>query len=439
MKRLLAVSILICALCGSAPAQEYRGDGGGNEIVITAQSTLGDYLGYAALHNPDLQAAFERWRAAVEAVPQARAFPDPRFTFSYYIQEVETRVGPQRRSAALTMTFPWLGKLASRGDAAAGRADAAEQRYEAAKLALFYRVKQAYYEYYYLARAEETAEENVRLLTDLQEVTLAAYASAKGSYANAIKAQVELAKLEDLLRSLQDRRGPAVARLNAELNRPPDAALSPPARIDDEDAVFTDEEIRAWFRENPELKAAGYDAESRKAEWSLAKKQPLPDFMLGLSVIDTGPARMPGVMDSGKDPVVASISFNIPLEIGRYRAEAREKQAQYLAALSTRTGIENRLSAELEAALFGYRDAERKKDLYATSLIPKARQQLDVTRQAFAGAQASFLELIDAQRTLLEFTLTQERARADCAVRLAELEMRVGRELPRAERGNSTE
>ena len=438
MKRILAAAILVLAMCGSAPAQEHPAAGDGSSIVITAESKLGDYLAYAALHNPDLHAAFERWRAAVDAIPQARAFPDPRFTFSYYIQEVETRVGPQRRSAALTMTFPWLGKLKSRGDAASGAAEAAEQRYEAAKLALFYRVKQAYYEYYYLARAEETADENVRLLTYLQDVTLTAYSSGEGSYANAIKAQVELARVEDLLRSLQDKRRPATARLNAELNRPTDAALPPPAKIDDEEAAFTDEELRAWFRENPELKAAGYDAESRRAEWSLAKKQPLPDFMLGLSVIDTGPARMPGIMDSGKDPVVASISFNIPLGIGRYRAEARQKEAQYRAALSMRTGMENRLSAELEAALFGYRDAERKRDLYESSLIPKAQQQLDVMRQAFAGAQASFLELIDAQRTLLEFTLTLERARADRAVRLAELEMRVGKELPRVEREQNT-
>ena len=52
-----------------------------------------DYLTYAALNNPGLEAAFQRWQAAVERVPQVEAMPDPRFTYGYYIEEVETRTG----------------------------------------------------------------------------------------------------------------------------------------------------------------------------------------------------------------------------------------------------------------------------------------------------------------------------------------------------------
>jgi cobalt-zinc-cadmium efflux system outer membrane protein len=433
MKRLLFLVVMVLVFQSRVAAQEGGQRSGGNEIVLTGESTLADYLSYAALHNPGLEAAFERWQAALAVIPQAGALPDPRFTFSYYIQEVETRVGPQQRSLAVSQTFPWLGKLKSRGDAAARAADAAEQRYEAARLDLFYRVKQAYYDYYYLARAVQIAEENVHLLTYLQDVTLTAFASGKGSHADAIKAQIELGKTEDLLRSLQDKQRPAAARLNAELNRPPDAGLPWPEHINDEEAVFSDEQVFAWFHDSPRLKAADFDAESRKAEWSLAKKQIIPDLMLGLSVVNTGPARMPGVEGSGKDPVIASFSLNIPLWFGKYRAEARQKKAQYRVAIDQRTDLENRLTSELEAALFGYRDAERKEDLYGGSLIPKARQHFEATEQAYTGGTASLLDVIDAQRTLLDFSLALERAKVDRAQRLAELEMRVGRELPRVE------
>jgi len=399
---------------------------------LDEESTLDDYLAYAALNNPRLQAAFEQWKAAVQRVPQAKALPDPRFTFSYFIEEVETRVGPQRRTLAITQTFPWLGKLKSRGDAAARAADTAEEQYAAAGFDLFNRVKQAYYEYYYLGRAVKTAEENVQLLTYLQEVALTAYASGTGSHGDVIKAQVELGKAEDLLRSLRDKRRPVMARLNAELNRQPDAVLPWPQVIDDDRAIFTDEQLFTWLQESPRLKAADFAAQSRRAQWTLAKKQAIPDLTLGVKVIDTDPARMPGIADSGKDPVVATFSVNLPLWFGKYRAEAKEKNARYQAALHQRSDLENKLKAQVEAALYGFRDARRKIDLYGESLVPKAELHFEVTQRGFTVGKASFLDLIDAQRTLLEFQLAYERARADREQRLAELEMLIGRELPRA-------
>jgi hypothetical protein len=42
-------------------------------------------LPYAALNNPGLEAAFNRWRAALERAPQASALPDPRFNYGYSI------------------------------------------------------------------------------------------------------------------------------------------------------------------------------------------------------------------------------------------------------------------------------------------------------------------------------------------------------------------
>jgi hypothetical protein len=60
---------------------------------LTGSSGVSDYLAYAALNNAGLQAAFDRWKAALERVPQVKALPDPRFNYRYFIEEVETRVG----------------------------------------------------------------------------------------------------------------------------------------------------------------------------------------------------------------------------------------------------------------------------------------------------------------------------------------------------------
>jgi hypothetical protein len=78
-------------------------------------SGLNEYLAYAALNNPGLEAAFNRWKAALEMVSQARTLPAPRFNYGCFIQEVETRVGPQEQRVGLSQMFPWFGKLRLRG------------------------------------------------------------------------------------------------------------------------------------------------------------------------------------------------------------------------------------------------------------------------------------------------------------------------------------
>ena len=54
----------------------------------------------------------------------------------------------------------------------------------------------------------------------------------------------------------------------------------------------------------------------------------------------------------------------------------------------------------------------------------------DLVRRLLAGQFPFWADLIDAERILLEFQLSNERALADHARGLARLEMLVGRELP---------
>lgn len=112
-----------------------------------------DYLRYAAFNNASLKGSFQSWKAAVEAITQAKSLPDPKFNYGYFIREVETRVGPQRQKFDIMQTFPWFGTIKARTDQAAAKAKAAHKRYEAKRLELFQQVKHAYYEYSYLAKA----------------------------------------------------------------------------------------------------------------------------------------------------------------------------------------------------------------------------------------------------------------------------------------------
>ncbi|MHC4389213.1 MAG: TolC family protein, partial [Planctomycetota bacterium] len=143
---------------------------------------LEDYLRYAALNNAALKASFEQWKAATEEVPQAKSLPDPKFTYSYFIREVETRVGPQRQKFGIMQVFPWFGKIEARTDAAAAKAKAARKRYEAEKLKLFWQVKDAFYEYLYLGSAVEIARQNLELLKHFEDVARTRYMAAAASH-----------------------------------------------------------------------------------------------------------------------------------------------------------------------------------------------------------------------------------------------------------------
>jgi len=393
---------------------------------VSKTSGLNEYLRYAALNNPGLEAAFNRWKAALERVPQVRSLPDPRFTYQYYIEQVETRVGPQRQSVAAAQTFPWFGKLRLRGGIALEAANAERERYELAKLRLFYRVQNAYYELAYLTRAVAIVRENRDLARYIESVARKRYEGDVGTHRDVIRAQVELGKLEDDLRAITDLRGPAAARLNAALNRPVEAELPDPAALPLEKIIATDEQVLQWLGEaSPELKALEHEIAERRHAVDLAKKNYFPDVTVGVTYIDTG---------GGKDPVIAMASINLPIWYGKYRAADREAQARLRAAVLQRTDKENTLGADAKMALYKFRDAGRKIDLYRDMLVPKARQALKATRTAYSSGKASFLDLIDAQRVLLEFQLSHERALTDRAQRLAEIETLVGRKLPREER-----
>jgi len=273
----------------------------------------------------------------------------------------------------------------------------------------------------------------VKLLSYIEDVARMKYKTGEGSYSAVMKAQVELGKLEDRLRSLHDLREPLMAGLNATLNRPAATHVPWPGALEEEAPAFTDEQLSAWLAEgNPELRAIDFTTAKERIAADLAKREYFPDITLGIAVIDTDDASTPGVPESGKDPVVSMLSIDLPIWYGRHRAARREAGERYAAAQQERRDMENRLVTDLKVALYEFRDAGRKIDLYRDTLVIKARQSLEVSQQAFAAGMADFLDLIEAQRTLLEFELAYERALTDRAERLAEIEMLIGREIPRS-------
>lgn len=418
---------LSCLLALPPPRALGAGESAGEEAL----ATLSEYLTEAALNNPELEAAFHAWKAALEQVPQAEALPDPRFTFAYYVRSVETRTGPQRARIALAQSFPWFGKLKLKGDMALEEANAVKAEYDAIKLRIFYEVKKAFYEYGYLAKAVKISRENIELLQYLEGVARARYAVGATPFSDVVRTQVELGKLEDRLKTLEDLRRPIMAKLLAAMNRPVDQELPWPADIPVMVVALTDGEIlRQLPEQNPQIRRLAHLEAREQAESNLAGKEFFPDFTFGLETITTGRAMDPMTPDSGEDPIMASVSINIPLWQGKRQAAVRQAESRKLSAARSKAGVRQKLLSDLQLALYGYRDAQRKVDLFRDTLIPKADEALGVTLEAFQAGTRSSLDLIDVEQTLLEFELAHVRALADQAQSFAELQMLLGQEIP---------
>ncbi len=402
--------------------------------TLHEESSLADCLRFAALHNAELAASFYHWRAAVEKSPQVTALPDPKFTYGYFINEVETRVGAQQQQVQLAQTFPWFGKLDLQGQAADANARAAYQIYESKKTALFHRVRTSYYELYYLRQVIATTNENFELLQQFQEIALQKYRVGQTSQADVIRIEVELGKLEDHLRRLNAQRSPLTAQLNAALNQPAAAPAPWPHEIPDTQLNATEAELLLWMRaSNPELRTLDEAQTEAQLKTAVAQKAFYPDITLGLMYTLTDDAMDPTIPESGDDATLASITINLPIQKQKYAASVRAAIANRLSIAKSKEEKINQLDAAITQAVFQHDDAHRRITLYRDTLIPKALESLEASMAAFEGGQGRFLDLIDTERTLLEFQLLQERARTDRVIALSKLERLVGRSLPTAD------
>jgi len=397
--------------------------------------TVDDYLTLAEHRNPELRAAFYRWRADIKKTGYAGALPDPMISYGYFIEQVETRVGPQEQRLSLHQSIPWFGTLGASKQMAREAAGASYQKFEAARLRLVYTVRKAYYDYWYLGREIQLTKDNLELLKFWESVVRTKYTVALRQHPDVIKAQVELGKLDDQLKSLRDQLEPARAKLRAALNLDDSLALPIPTAVSEEELALDRDSLIGELRtSNPNLKAIEHVRRKAEAAARLAGKSSYPNFNFGVDYIVTGEAMNPSTPESGKDPLMVSVGINLPIWFGKNGARRSEARARERAARYTFESAREDLTAYASSVMYKYEDAVRRKKLYRDGLVPKAEQSLNATYAAYQAGDFDFLNVLDAQRQLLEFQLQLDRSTADVAINRAEIEMLLGRELKDTDR-----
>ena len=401
------------------------------EPVLPIGATPTDFIEYALAHSPAVEAAYQRWRAATERLPQVGALPDPRVSVGVFTEEVETRVGPQQVRLGVRQALPWPAVLAHRKDAAASAARAAWLDVVAARLALTDAVLRGLYEVAYADAAIRVTGETADLIRTFEAVVRARYRTGAGSHPDMIRAQVELAEIEDRVAHWRAVRVSLAADLNTVLNRDVSAAVGPIGDLPGLVAVGDAEALsRRAIEANPTLLALAERVDTQRILTRVARAEGMPDLSIGVDYIVTGNAINPATPGSGNDAVLVTLGVDVPLWRAKYSASVRESIARRLAVSRDREDRANRILSEIHRAWFEHTDAERRVTLFNQTLIPKANESLRAALGAYRSGDGGFLDVLDAERSLLEFTLSAERARADRGRALSRLIALVGEDIP---------
>lgn len=164
------------------------------------------------------------------------------------------------------------------------------------------------------------------------------------------------------------------------------------------------DELSARIQRSPELARWAGENSVRAAEVKLADARRRPDLTAGAGVRQY----------AGPDEVGFVFQFSLPLPLSDRQQGARTEAR----ALAEKTALETQAAElRLRTALFGLAQELHHADAELTALardmIPDAEAALQLAREGFERARFSQLELLDAQRTLLE--LRRERITAAVA------------------------
>ncbi len=380
--------------------------------VLKAESPLSDFLTHAMFTQPQVEAAYYDWAAAVRRVTVERSLPDPRLTFSADIQDVVMAVMP-----SVMMDFPGPGKLRAAANVAAAESDVKYFAFESAVLRTAFNLKKPYYQLHFLDAKVAVNQETLRLLADLEKLARARNEVGAVTLQDVLRSQIEQERLANEIANLQDSRNPLLTQFQGALGLKAGAAAPPvPTKLETTPLDLNSDRLLAdALNRNPRLK--GMAAEVRRAEASLrlSYKARVPDFSLGLEA------------DAKAVPTIFTPQAGMTLPIWRDKiaAQIAGAQAEKQAAAARLSAEQIMLAVEFAEKSFMFREATRNLELLNGRLLPKARQSLEVARSGYASGKVDFINLIDAQRTLLDFRLAEVESRIQRELALAELSLLI--------------
>jgi cobalt-zinc-cadmium efflux system outer membrane protein len=402
-------------------------------IQATQEGPLAELIAEVLERNPELAKLRAAAAAADARAPQVRSLPDPMASVTAFLATPETRVGPQKASAAISQRLPWFGTLKLREQRALYLAAAAHADVNARRLDLLTETRRLWYELAFLNAEEAIIRSDRATLEHYEELARTRYASGIGLEQAVIKIQAEITRDDNRLLALAERRASMTASLNKLRDRPADVAVSGPSRLPTLTLTnLQSGDLRSLALEHrPEITGSRARISAAAMSIDLAGKAYRPNLNLGLGYTFVGPredaaGRAMPPPGNGDDIVGVTLGFSLPVRREKLAAGVQEATASRSAAeeslRSTISEIE-RAIGDLNARVTLSRNQV---ELFDRLLVAQAQEALRSAEAAYSAGALGALDLLDAERTLLQVRIAADRTRTDYTLALVRLEGAVG-------------
>lgn len=351
--------------------------------------SLPEALSAAFAQNPELAAAGREIGIAEGERRQAGLIPNPQLTWEVEDTRRETRT----TTVTLSQPLELGGKRGARIAVAGAGQTIAQLDLERQRNGLRADVVQAFHAALRAQTALELAQQSQALTERGLRVVQGRVTAGQSSPVEATRAQVQLAQAQAQVRRAASQRSvayQALARLTG----------SPVARFDrllatdlSPGAAPAAEALLARVEQTAEWRLAAAQVERGEASLGSEKAQRIPDLTVSL-----------GSQYSREDRErvnVVGLSMPLPLfdrNQGNVLVAARRADQ----ARDLRNAVELRLRSETRSALSQWATAMQEVQAYDRTILPSAQQAVDTATRGFEMGKFAFLDVLDAQRTLIE-------------------------------------
>lgn len=395
--------------------------------AVHAQGILDRYLVEAAENNPGLKSSFNEYQASLEKVPQVGALPDPTVSFSYLIQPIETRLGPQQAKISASQMFPWFGTLKAKEDAATEMAKSKYENFEEQKSKLFFDVKSTYYNLYFTGKAIDITMENIDILNTFRKLALVKVESGSASTVDVIRVEIEVSDMENQLALLKDKFYVQQVEFNNLLNVEEQRGVQLPDTLNAPDLMMSTETILDSIRNsNHSIMQLNLMSDAYGKQKEVAEKVGKPSFSIGVDYMVIGDNPGAGA-SSGTDAIAfPMVGIKIPLYRKKYRAMVNEAVYMQESTQNKKSDKINMLETTYSKSKKEYDDADRRIPLFEKQ-SDRANQAIKLLETEYSTSGKNFEEVLRMERQLLKYKLELEKARADKNASIAFINYLMGR------------
>ena len=117
--------------------------------------------------------------------------------------------------------------------------------------------------------------------------------------------------------------------------------------------------------------------------------------------------------------------MTLPIWRDKIAGQIAAAQASERAAEARLTSEQIMVTVDFAMKTYDYREITRNLTLLQDKLVPKARHSLEIARAGYLAGQIDFFNLMDAERTLLNFQLQEVEARTRREIILADLSLTI--------------